>query len=86
MNESTLGIHKIKLMAKTSPSFSDRSGVRQHANITPDLGKITAWYNGWRLVVDRNLEIIWTPVNKLDGFPGLDDGNSGTDILGGNIT
>merc|ERR1712141_335415 len=66
MDESTLGIHKIKLMIKTSPSLSNGSGVGQHANSTLDLGKITTRDNSWRLVVDTNFETSGTPVNKLD--------------------
>merc|ERR1711962_699053 len=86
VNESTLGVHKIKLMIKTSPSFSDSSGVGQHANGTLDLGKITSWDNSWGLVVDTDLETSWTPVNKLDRSLGFDGGNSGVDILRDNIT
>ena len=86
MNKCTLGVHKIKLMIKTSPSFSDSSGVGQHADGTLDLGKIASWYNGWGLVVNTNLETSWTPVNKLDGSLGLDCSNSGVDVLGDNIT
>merc|ERR1719334_928436 len=52
VNESTLGVHKIELMVKTSPSFSNSSSVGQHANSTLYLGKITSWYDGWWLVVD----------------------------------
>ena len=86
MNESTLGIHKIELMVKTSPSFSNGSSVGQHANSTLYLGKITSWYDGWWLVVDTDLETSWTPVNELDGSLGLDGGNSSVDIFGDNIT
>ena len=86
MDKSTFGIHQVKLMVKTSPSFSDSSGVGQHANGTLDLGKITSWYNSWGLVVDTNLETSWTPVNKLDGSLGLDCCNCSINILRDNIS
>ena len=85
MNKSTLGVHKIKLMVKTSPSLSDSSGVRQHTNGTLDLGEITTGYNGWGLVVDTNFETGGTPVDKLDGAFGLDGSDGSVDILGDNI-
>merc|ERR1719334_2227498 len=79
VNECTFGIHKIELMIKTSPSFSNSSCVGQHANSTLDLSKITSWYNSWWLVVDTDLETSWTPINELDGSLGLDGGNSSVD-------
>merc|ERR1712223_1816496 len=85
MNKSTLGVHKIKLMVKTSPSLSDSSGVRQHTNGTLNLGEITSRYNGRGLVVDTNFEASGTPVNKLDGAFGLNGCNGSIDILGDNI-
>merc|ERR1711944_234554 len=54
MNESTLGIHEVKLVIKTSPSFSNGSGVGQHADGVLNLGQISTRNNSWRLVVDTN--------------------------------
>merc|ERR1711931_498427 len=66
VNESTLGIHKIEFMIQTSPSFSNGSGVGQHAHSSLNLGKITTRYDSWWLVVDTNFESSGAPVNKLD--------------------
>merc|ERR1712158_355159 len=85
MDKGTFGIHKIKLMIKTSPSLSDGSGVGQHADGTLNLGKITTRDNGWRLVIDTNFEASGTPIHKLDGTLGLDGGDSSIDILGDNV-
>merc|ERR1712066_1137834 len=86
MDESSLGVHKIEFMIKTSPCLSDGGGVAQHADGTLDLGKITSWDNGWRLVVDTDLETSWAPIDELDGSLGLDGCNGSIDILGDNIT
>jgi len=86
MHESTLGIHKIELMIKTSPSFGNRSGVAQHAHCSLDLGKITTRHNSRWLVVDTNFETSGTPVDKLDGTFGLDGCNGSIDILGDDVT
>ena len=86
MDESTLGVHEIKLVVKSSPGLSDGSGVAQHAHGSLDLGKITTRHNGGWLVVDSDLESSGAPVDKLDGPLGLDGGNGGVDILGHNIT
>ena len=85
VDESPLGVHKIKLMIKTSPCFSNSSGVRQHANGTLDLGKITTWYYSWWLIVDSDLETSWTPVDKLNRSLSLNSSNGSIDILGNNI-
>merc|ERR1711926_1173 len=45
VHKSTLGIHKIKLMIQTSPSFSNCCGVAQHAYSSLNLGQITTWYD-----------------------------------------
>jgi len=86
MDESSLGVHQVELVIKTSPGLGDGSGVAQHAHGTLDLGQITTWYNSWWLVVDSDLETSWTPIDELDGSLGLDGCNSGVDILGDNIT
>merc|ERR1719483_769942 len=86
MNKSSLGIHKVKLVVKSGPSFSDCSSVGQHADSTRDLCLVSSWDNSWRLVVDSNLESSWTPVNKLDAPLGFDCGDGSVDILGDNIS
>jgi hypothetical protein len=86
MDESSLGVHKIEFMIKTSPSLGNGSGVAQHAHGSLDLGQVTTWYNSWWLVVDTDLETSWTPVDELDGPLRLDGSNGGIDILGDNIT
>ena len=86
MDKGTLGIHQVKLVVKTSPGFSNGSGVAQHAHGTGDLGKIATRDHGGRLVVDANLESSGAPVNKLDGPLGLDSGNGSIDILGDNVS
>merc|ERR1719187_2300093 len=86
MNKGTLGIHEIKLVVQTSPSFNDSSGVRQHADCTRNLGQVTIWYNSWWLVIDTNLEASGTPVNKLDRALGLDGGNGSVDVFRNNIS
>jgi hypothetical protein len=86
VDEGTLGIHQIKLVVKTSPSFSDGGGVAQHADSTLDLGQVATWNNSWWLVVDSDLETSWTPIDKLDGPLGFDGGDGSVDILRDNIT
>merc|ERR1711955_57307 len=86
MDESSLGVHKIEFMIKTSPCLSDGGGVAQHAHSTLDLGEVTTWDNGWWLVVDTDLESSWAPVDELDGALGLDGGDGGVDILGDDVT
>ena len=86
VDEGTLGVHKIKLMIKTSPGLGDGCGVAQHADGTLDLGQVTTGDNSWWLVVDSDLETSWTPVDELDGPLGLDGGDGSVDILGDNIT
>merc|ERR1712062_190435 len=38
MNKGPLGVHEIKLMVKSSPSLSNRSGIREHADCTRHFG------------------------------------------------
>ena len=86
MDESTLGVHQVKLVVKSCPSFSNSSSVAQHTHGTLDLGQVTTWHNSGWLVVDADLETSWTPIDKLDGSLGLDGGNSGVDVLGDDVT
>ena len=68
MDEGSLGVHEIELVVKTSPGFSNGGGVGQHAHSSLDLSQITSRNNGWRLVVDTDLEPSWTPVYELKLF------------------
>merc|ERR1719219_2755906 len=86
MDESSLGVHKIELMIKTSPCLSNGGGVAQHAHGTLYLGKITTWYNSRWLVVDTDFETSWAPIDKLNGTLGFDGCNGCVDILGDNIS
>merc|ERR1712136_262325 len=86
MDESSLGVHKIEFMIKTSPSFSNSCCVAQHAQSSLYFSKIATRYNSWWLVVDSDLETSWAPIDELNGSLGLDGCNSGVDILGDNIT
>ena len=56
VNKGTLGVHEIELVIKTSPGFGNGGGVAQHADSTLDLGQITAWDDGWWLVIDTDLD------------------------------
>jgi len=86
MHKGTLGIHEVKLMIQTSPSFSDGCGVTQHAYSTLHLGQVPTRHNSGWLIVDSDLKASRTPINKLDSALGLDGGNSSINILGHNIT
>jgi len=86
VNKRSLGVHKIELVVKSSPGLSNGGGVAQHANGSLDLGQISAWNDGWWLVIDTDLETGWAPVNKLNGSLGLDGGDSGVDVLWDNVT
>jgi len=86
VNEGSLGVHEIELVVESGPCLGDGRGVAQHAHSTLDLGQITAGNNGWRLVVDANLEASWAPVDELDGALGLDGGDGGVDVFGDDIS
>ena len=86
MHEGALGVHQVELVVKTSPGLGDGGGVAQHAYGTLDLSQVTAWHDGWWLVVDADLETGWTPIDELDGTLGLDGCDGGVDVLGDNIT
>ena len=86
MDKSSLGVHQVEFVVKTSPGLSNGGGVAQHADGSLYLGQITSWYNGWWLVVDSDLETGWTPVDELDGPLGLDGGDGCVDILGYNVS
>merc|ERR1719331_2906623 len=86
MDEGSLGVHEIELVIDSGEDLSNGSGVGDHAASSHDLGEITTWNDGWRLVVDTALEAGWAPVDELDGSLGLDGGDSGVDILWDDIT
>jgi len=86
VDEGSFGVHKIEFVVQSSPGFGDSGGVAQHANSSLDLGQVTAWNDGWWLVVDTDFETGWAPVDELDGPLGFDGGNGGVDVLWHNIT
>jgi len=86
MDEGTLGVHQIEFMIDAGEHLSDRSRIRDHADCTHNLSKITTRDNSWWLVVDTTLESSWTPVNELDGTLGLDGSDSSVHILWHDVT
>ena len=85
MNESTLGIHEVKLVVEPGPRLCYGGGVGEHADTPGNLGKITSRDHGGWLVVYPNLEPCWAPVNKLDCPLGLDGGDGGIHVLGHHV-
>ena len=57
MNESSLGVHEIKLVVKSGPGLGDGCGVAQHAHSALNLGQIASRNHSRGLVVDTDL--IW---------------------------
>ena len=55
MHESTLGVHQVELVIKTSPGLGDGGRVAQHAHGTLHLGEVAAGDDGRGLVVDADL-------------------------------
>merc|ERR550539_591471 len=86
MDEGPLGVHQVELVVQPSPSLSDGGGVGEHADSSWGFGQIPSRDDGWRLVVDANLEAGGTPVNELDAPLGLDGRDGGIDVLGDDIT
>lgn len=86
VNESTLAVEKIELVVESAPSTSDSSGVGKHAQRSRDLGEVTAWDVGGRLVADTELETGRAPVDEADGSLGLDGSDGGIAVLGDDVT
>jgi len=86
VDEGSLGVHEIELVIDSGEDLSDGSGVGDHADGSHDLGEVTTWDDGGRLVVDTALEASGAPVDELDGSLGLDGGNGSVDILGDDVT
>merc|ERR1712002_1237581 len=86
MNESSLGVHEIKLVVKSGPGFGDGCGVAQHADSALNLGQIATRNHSRGLVVDTDLESGWAPIYELDGPLGLDGGDGGVDVLGDDVS
>ena len=86
VNECSLGVHEVEFVIESSPSLGDGGGVAQHANSSLHFGQVSAWNDGWWLVVDTDFESGWRPVNELDGSFGLDDGDGGVDAFWNDIT
>ena len=86
MHKGTLRVEEIELVVETAPGSRDGSGVGQHAHATGNLGQVTTRDVGGGLIADTKFETGGTPVDELDGALGLDDADSGVDVLGDDIT
>merc|ERR550539_1979873 len=86
MDEGPLGVHQVELVVQPGPGLGDGGGVGEHADSPGNLSLVSTGDDGWRLVVDANLEAGGTPVNELDAPLGLDGGDGGIDVLGDDIT
>jgi len=73
-------------VVESSPSFSNSSGVAQHANSSLHFSEIATGDGSWWLVVDTDLETSWAPIDELDGPLGFDGSNGRVDVFGHNIT
>ena len=72
MDESSFGIHEVKLVVNSGEHFCNCGGVGYHAYSSHDLGEVASWHYCRGLVVDAAFESSWTPVYELDGSLGLD--------------
>ena len=86
VNEGTLRVEKIELVVESAPGGRDRSRVGKHAKAASDLRQVATRNVRRRLIADTELEASRAPVDELDGALGLDDGDSGIDVLGNDIT
>lgn len=86
VNESTLAVEKIELVVESTPSTGDSSGVGKHAQRPRDLGEITTWDVGGRLVADTELETGRAPVDEADGSLGFDGSDGGIAVFGDDVT
>ena len=91
MNEGSLGVHEVKFVVQSGPSFRDGGGITQHTNSTWNFSQISPRNRRRRLIVDSNLRkyiqlIIHLPVNEgslgvheielvVQSGPGLCDGS-----------
>lgn len=81
MDESPLRIHEIKLVIQTGPSLLDGRGVAEHTDSPLQLGQISIGHDGWRLIIDADLESSWAPINELDSSLRLDERDGRVDVL-----
>ena len=86
VDEGTLGVEEIELVVKSAPGSRDGGSVGQHAKAARNLGKVTTRDVGGGLIADTELEASGAPVDELNGTLGLNDADSGIDILGDDIT
>ena len=86
MDKGSLGVHQIELVIQSGEDFSDGGGVGNHADGSHDLGQVTSRDNGWRLIVDTDLEPSRAPIDELDGSLGLDGGDGGVDVLWNDVS
>merc|ERR1712232_1467267 len=81
VHEGTLGVHEVELVIDAGENLSDRGGVADHAHSAHNLGQVTAWDDGWWLVVDAALETSWAPIHELDRTLRLDGSDGGVHVL-----
>lgn len=86
VNESALGVHQIKLVIETGPSFGDSGSIGQHADGAGYLGNVTARDGGGWLVINADLEASGAPVDELNSALGTDGRDGGVGVLRNHIT
>jgi len=86
VDEGSLGVHEIEFVVDSGEYFCDGGRVGYHAAGSHDLGEVTTWDDGGRLVVNSALESGGAPVDELDGTLGLDCGDCCVDVLGDNVS
>ena len=86
MDKSSLGVHQIKLVVKSSPGLSNSCSIGQHADSSLHLCQVSAGDGSRRLIVDSNFEPCGTPIHKLNAPLGLNCGNSSVDIFGYHVS
>ena len=57
MNKGSLGVHEVKLVVESGPSFSDGRRVADHADGAWHLGDVGVRHCRWRLVVYSHLSM-----------------------------
>merc|ERR1711865_87958 len=86
VHKGALAVHEVKFVVDAREDLCNGSGVGDHAASAHHLGKIAAWHDSGRLVVDSALESSWRPVDKLDGTLCLDGRHGCVHILGHHIS
>jgi len=100
VDKSAFGVHQVKFMIQSRPSFSDRSCITQHANRSANFSQIPRGHCHRRLVIDTYFETCRTPIDELNralkagqtgneggdsAYLGFNMRNSGIDVLGDHV-